>query len=200
MYNIDLIFNQWAGIMKFLFDYFPIIVFFLVYKFLGIYWATGVTMAASLLQVGIYWLMHKRFEKFHIITMIFILVLGSFTLIFHNAIFIKWKPTIVYWIFSIVLIGSQFIGARSLIHRMLHEKISLPEKVWSRINLSWGIFFLFLGGLNLYVVYHYDTNAWVNFKLFGTLGLMIVFIFCQAIYMSKHMQAIKKDDNTPKKN
>lgn len=183
--------------MKFLFDYFPIIVFFVAYKLWGIYIATAITMGASLVQVGVYWLIHRRFEKFHIITMAFILVLGSFTLIFHKAIFIKWKPTIVYWIFSIVLIGSHFIGSKSLIHRMLHEKISLPQKVWNRINMSWAIFFLLLGCANLYVVYHYDTNTWVNFKLFGTLILMLVFIFGQALYMSKHMHTLKKDDKNP---
>lgn len=180
--------------MKFLFDYFPIIAFFISYKIWNIYIATGITMAASLLQVAIYWLKHRRFEKFHIITMIFILVLGSATLLFHNDIFIKWKPTIVYWIFSIVLLGSQFIGAKSLIHRMLDEKIALPLRIWSRVNLSWALFFIFLGALNLFVVYHYSTNAWVNFKLFGTLGLMVIFIFGQALYMSRHMQTQKKDE------
>ncbi|OGO91128.1 MAG: septation protein A [Coxiella sp. RIFCSPHIGHO2_12_FULL_42_15] len=174
--------------MKFLFDYFPIIIFFLSYKFWNIFVATALTMAASILQVAIYWLMHRRFEKFHIITMIFILILGTFTLAFHNAIFIKWKPSIVYWIFSIVLLGSQYIGSKSLIHRMLDEKISLPLKIWQRINLSWAVFFFLLGLLNIYVVYHYDTNTWVNFKLFGTLILMVLFIFIQALYISKHMQ------------
>lgn len=180
--------------MKFLFDYFPIIVFFVAYKFWNIFVATALTMAASIIQVGIYWIMHRRFEKFHIITMIFILILGTFTLALHNEIFIKWKPSIVYWIFSLVLIGSQYIGTKSLIHRMLDEKISLPLKIWKRVNLSWAIFFFLLGFLNVYVIYHYDTNTWVNFKLFGTLILMVVFIFAQAIYISKHMQPLKKDD------
>lgn len=180
--------------MKFLFDYFPIIVFFVAYKVWNIYVATALTMGASLLQVGVYWLIHKRFEKFHIITMLFILVLGGFTLAFHNVIFIKWKPTIVYWVFSLVLLGSQFIGKKSLIHRILDEKIPLPSKIWARVNFSWALFFLFLGVLNLYVVYHYSTNAWVNFKMFGTLGLIVVFILIQALYMSRHLQ---KDDTKP---
>jgi intracellular septation protein len=183
--------------MKFLFDYFPIIVFFVIYILTkNIYIATAVTMGASLLQVGVYWLMHKRFEKFHVITMVFILLLGGFTLLFHNPIFIKWKPTIVYWVFSVVLLGSQILGKKSLIHRMLDEKIALPIKVWTRINLSWAIFFLLLGVVNLYVVYNYSTSVWVYFKFIGTLGLMIIFIFFQALYMSKHMHTLKKNDQS----
>lgn len=174
--------------MKFLFDYFPIICFFIAYKLWGIYVATAVAMAASGLQLGVYWLKHRRFEKLHVITFVFIIVLGSLTLIFHKAIFVKWKPTIVYWIFAAVLFGSHFFGKKPLIHRMLGDKISLPDKVWPRLNMSWAIFFFVLGILNVYVVYHYDTNAWVNFKLFGTLGLMLVFIIVQSLYIARYMK------------
>lgn len=175
------------GGMKFLFDYFPIICFFIAYKIGGIYTATAVAIATSILQVGVYWLRHKKFEKMHVITMLFIVILGGATLIFHRSIFIKWKPTIVYWIFSLVLLVSQFTTKKTLMQRMFKDKIELPLKVWSRLNMSWAIFFLGLGFLNLYVVYHYNTNAWVNFKLFGTLGLMMAFIIAQAVYMSRHM-------------
>ncbi|ABS78241.1 septation protein A [Coxiella burnetii] len=177
--------------MKFLFDYFPIICFFVAYKFWGIYIATAAAMVVSALQVAIYWIRFRRFEKFHVITLIFILLLGSFTLVFHNAIFIKWKPTIVYWIFAIVLFGSHFFGKHTLVHRMLKEKIELPAKTWSRLNLSWALFFLILGVLNLFVVYNFDTNTWVNFKLFGTLALMLVFILGQAFYIARHAQNLK---------
>lgn len=180
--------------MKFLFDYFPIICFFIAFKIYGIYVATAVAMISSLLQVGVYWLKNRRFEKLHVITLAFIIILGSFTLIFHNPIFIKWKPTIIYWVFSIILIASQFIGKKPVIYRLLNEKVTLPKKVWTHLNISWAIFFLMLGILNLYVVYHYDTNAWVNFKLFGTLGLMLIFIILQAIYIAKHAQADKKPE------
>lgn len=179
--------------MKFLFDYFPIIGFFIAFKLWGIYVATAVAIASSVLQVGLYWLKHRRFEKLHVITMIFIIILGGSTLIFHKPIFIKWKPTIVYWIFSVVLIGSQWIGNKTLIHRMLNEQITLPAKIWTHLNISWAIFFLLLGALNLYVVYHYSTNAWVNFKLFGTLGLMLFFIIVQALYVTKYLPTHKKE-------
>lgn len=177
--------------MKFLFDYLPIICFFIAYKIWGIYVATAVAIGVSILQVAFYWLKHRKFEKLHVITMAFIVVLGSATLIFHKAIFIQWKPTIVYWVFSVVLLFSQFISKRTLMHRMFNDKIELPLKVWGRLNLSWAIFFLVLGFVNLYVVYNYSTDAWVNFKLFGTLGLMLVFVIAQAIYMSRYMRDTK---------
>lgn len=178
--------------MKFLFDYLPIIVFFVAYKFGDIYLATALTMIVSVLQVAAMWIMHRRFEKFHLITMAFVVILGTFTLLLHDPIFIKWKPTIVYWIFSAVLAGSQFVGTKSLVHRMLDEKIALPLKIWQRLNASWVVFFAFLGFLNLYVVYHFSTNAWVNFKLFGTLLLLLAFIMLQAVYISKHTELTTK--------
>ncbi|MCH9769921.1 MAG: septation protein A [Gammaproteobacteria bacterium] len=173
--------------MKFLYDFFPIICFFIAYKLFGVYIATAATMVASFLQVGFYWLRQRRFEKLHLITLAFVLVLGGSTLIFHDAIFIKWKPSIIYWIFCGFLLASQYFGKQPITKRLLAEKITLPNKVWKRVNLSWALFFLFLGFLNIYVVYHYNTNSWVNFKLFGTLGLTVVFIVLQTWYMSRHI-------------
>jgi len=178
--------------VKLLYDYFPIICFFIAYKLWGIYIATAVTMVASFLQVAGYWLVQRKFEKMHLITMALILLLGGSTLIFHKAIFIKWKPSIIYWLFSLVLLASHFIGKAPIIHRLIGDKIVLPKKVWAKINFSWGLFFFLMGFLNLYVVYNYSTNSWVNFKLFGTLGLTIVFVFIQVIYMSRHMESDKK--------
>lgn len=184
--------------MKFLFDYFPIICFFIAYKLWGIYIATAVTMGACVVQNLAYWLIHKKFEKLHVITLVSVLVLGGFTLIFHKAIFIKWKPSIIYWVFGAALLISQWASKKNLLHRMLGDKIQLPETAWKRLNISWAIFFIFLGGLNIYVVYHYDTNAWVNFKLFGTLGLTIAFSIAQAFYMARHMKS-EKDNNEMEK-
>ncbi len=178
--------------MKFLYDYFPIICFFVGYKFYGIFTATAVTMGASLLQVSAFWLKHRRFEKLHLITLAFVILLGGSTLIFHKEIFIKWKPSIVYWIFSLVLFTSQYVGKKPLLQRILGEKVALPKKIWSRLNMVWSIFFLGLGILNLYVVYNYTTDAWVNFKLFGTLGITLAFIIAQAIYMTRYMETPKK--------
>ena len=174
--------------MKFLFDYFPIICFFIAYKFSNIYIATEVTIAASLIQLSVYWLIHRRFETLHTITFVFVVLLGGSTLLFHKDIFIKWKPSVIYWIFAITLLFSQFFSAKTVLERMLSDKINLATRIWKRLNMSWAIFFILLGFLNLYVVYHFDTNVWVNFKLFGTLGITLVFIIAQALYMTKHMQ------------
>ncbi|EKD77980.1 MAG: intracellular septation protein A [uncultured bacterium] len=174
--------------MKLLFDYFPILCFFIAYKFYGVYVATTATMAACVLQNALYWLKHRRFEKLHVITLFSVLILGGFTLIFHKAIFIQWKPSIIYWVFAVILFFTRFISGKNLLARMLAEKVILPQKIWDKLNTAWIIFFIFLGFLNLYVVYHYSMNAWVNFKLFGTLGLTLVFAIVQAIYMSRHIQ------------
>lgn len=174
--------------MKLLFDYFPIICFFIAFKLNGVYVATGVTMAACVLQNIVYGLIHKRFEKLHVITLFSVLILGGFTLFFHNAIFIQWKPSIIYWIFAVVLLFSQYVSGKNLLAHLLGDKIVLPKKVWNQLNISWSLFFIFLGLLNVYVIYHYSMNAWVNFKLFGTLGLTLAFTIAQAIYMSQFIQ------------
>ncbi len=171
--------------MKFFFDYFPIICFFIAYKISGIYVATGVAMGSVVLQVCAYWIKHRRFEKLHIILLATILVFGSLTFIFHNPIFIKWKPTIVYWLFAIVMLFSPFVGnKKTLFERSLKEKISLPNQVWFKLNLSWAFFFLFLGTLNIAIVYNFNTTTWVYYKFFGTLIMMIIFIIAQAVYIS----------------
>jgi intracellular septation protein len=174
--------------MKFFYDYFPIICFFIAYKLFGIYIATGVTMVASVLQVAFFWLWHRRFEKLHLITLALVIFLGSSTLIFHKTIFIKWKPSIIYWVFALILLFSRYFSKKPLLQKMLGDKINLPEKIWHRLNLTWTAFFIFLGALNLYVVYHYSTDGWVNFKLFGTLGLVLVFVVAQALYMTRYME------------
>lgn len=174
--------------MKFLFDYFPIICFFVAYKFSNIYSATAVTIGASLIQLAVYWLIHRRFETLHTITFAFIALLGGSTLLFHKDIFIKWKPSVIYWIFAATLLSTQLFSAKTLLERMLSDKITLATSIWKRLNMAWALFFLLLGFLNVYVIYHFDTNAWVNFKLFGTLGITLVFIILQALYMSRHMQ------------
>lgn len=184
--------------MKFLYDYFPIICFFIAYIFFGIYVATAVTMVASAIQVGFYWLKHRKFEKLHLITLVLIVVLGGMTLILHKAIFIKWKPSIIYWLFALVMLFTHFFSKKPLLQTMIGEKIVMPDMYWKRLNISWAIFFAFLGVLNLYVVYHYDTTSWVYFKLFGTLGLTIVFVVAQAFYMARHMEHDEKEPDTKK--
>ncbi|MBA2655182.1 MAG: septation protein A [Gammaproteobacteria bacterium] len=174
--------------MKLLFDFFPIFLFFVTYKFYGVYAATGVAMAASFIQLAVDRIKNKRFETMYLVTFFSILMLGSATLFLHNEIFIKWKPTILNWLFGVIFIGSSIIGKKPLIQRTLEKKIQLPPLVWQRLNISWAIFFLLIGAANLFVVYHYSTNTWVNFKLFGMFGLMLVFAIAQGLYLSKYIE------------
>jgi intracellular septation protein len=174
--------------MKFLFDLFPIILFFIAYKTHGIFVATAVAIAASFLQVGLYWLKHHKVETTHIVTLVLIGVFGGLTLILQDETFIKWKPSVINWLFGAVFIGSQFIGKKTIVERMMGSNISLPHFVWPKLNMAWAIFFIALGFANLYVMSYYDTDTWVNFKMFGMMGLTLAFLFAQGIYLTRYIQ------------
>ena len=181
--------------MKFLFDFFPIVLFFIGYKLFGIYNATAIAMVASLAQVIIHRIIHQRFEKMHLYSLAIIFVLGGATLFFHDPWFIKWKPTGIYWVTSLVFIASPLVTKKPLIQKMMDSNISLPQNIWYRLNYAWAIFFIGMGCANLYVAYYYSTDAWVNFKLFGGAGLTLLFVFLQALYLSRHL--IEKEAEEP---
>ncbi|MDR1057355.1 MAG: septation protein A [Coxiellaceae bacterium] len=174
--------------MKLLFDFLPMVLFFISYKLYGIYIATIVIVIASLLQTGIFWLKHRRIEFIHMITLVLVLILGAATLLSHNEMFIKWKPTAIYWVFALLFLGSQMIGNKLLVERLMGSKITLPKNVWKQLNLSWVIFFVLMGGINLYVAYYFNTDIWVNFKLFGALGGTVIFGILQSLYMAKYLK------------
>ncbi|MBR0565288.1 septation protein A [Azoarcus sp. L1K30] len=198
--------------MKFLFDLLPVILFFVAYKFAGadpegaltllsgvlqgdieasqapILVATIVAICATVLQIAIVWLKHRKVDRMLWVSLAIIVVFGGATLLFHNPTFIKWKPTALYWLFSGALAFSALVLKRNLIRNMLEAQIQLPDAVWSRLNLAWAAFFLGMGVLNLYVAYSFSEEAWVNFKLFGGMGLMLAFVLGQGFYLSKHMQ------------
>ena len=179
--------------MKFLFDFLPIILFFIAFKIPedpqeGIMLATGVAIIVSIAQVGYSWFRHHKVEKMHLITMGLIVVLGGATLLLQDERFIKWKPTAVNWLFSIVFLGSQYFGSKNIIKRMMDEQVSLPEPVWGKLNLAWALFFFATGCANLYVAFNYPTEIWVNFKLFGILGLTVLFVIAQALYLSRYIE------------
>jgi len=173
--------------MKFLFDFFPILLFFIAYKMWDIFIATGVAIAATFVQVGLFWAKHRRFERMHLITLALIVVFGGLTIALRDELFIKWKPSILNWLFAAAFLGSQFIGKKPLVQRMLETNFSLPEAIWGRLNLIWIVFFTAMGAINLYVAYYFDTETWVNFKLFGMMGLTILFVIAQAFYLARHM-------------
>ena len=181
--------------MKLLFDFFPLVLFFGAYKFFDIYVATLVAMAASLAQVVFIRIRHQRFETTHLVTLFVIFLFGGMTLIFQDDMFIKWKPTIVNWIFAIVVLGSQFIGKRTVLERLLGGQMQMPARIWKKVNVSWGLFFFVSGLLNLYVAFYFRTHLdeaartdfWVNFKVFGLLGLTLAFSIIQMMIVARYI-------------
>ena len=172
--------------MKFLFDLFPVILFFIAFKMADIYVATAVAIAASFVQVGWLKLRGKRVDAMLWASLAIIAVFGGATLLLQDETFIKWKPTVLYWLFGAVLAGAAVLR-RNLIRAMLSEQMQLPPPVWSRLNWAWVAFFAFMGALNLYVAYNYSTDNWVNFKLFGGMGLMLLFVFAQAFVLARYI-------------
>jgi intracellular septation protein len=174
--------------MKVLFDLFPVALFFIAFKIAGIYVATAVAIGATLLQVGWLKLRKQRVHPMLWASLGIIAVFGGATLLLRDETFIKWKPTVLYWLSGAVLAGGAILFRRNLVRVMLSEQVQLPERIWARLNWSWIVFFVFMGAANLYVAYNYSTDLWVNFKLFGGMGLMLVFMVAQALVLAKYVE------------
>ena len=189
--------------MKLLYDFFPVILFFVAYKAYDIYVATAVIIVASAIQIGFHWLKHREVNRMHLTTALLVGIFGGITLFLRDPMFIKWKPTIVNWLFAAAFLGSQFIGEKPIVQRMMEgiyqdthqskadngpsNSLVLPVEDWRTLNMMWSVFFLVLGAINLYVVYNFSENTWVNFKLFGMLGLSLVFALLQGIWISRRI-------------
>lgn len=173
--------------MKLFFDMLPIVIFFVAYKTYDIYIATATAIACVVAQIIFFYIKGKRPETMHWVTLLFIVVLGGATLYLRDEIFIKWKPTVVYWILGLIFLVSRYVGKKTLAERMLDKNIELPKPIWYKLNTSWYAFFFIMGMLNIFVVYNFDTDTWVNFKLFGTLGLTLVFVVIQGLVLSRHI-------------
>jgi intracellular septation protein len=182
--------------MKLLFDFFPIFIFFLVYKLYGIFVATAALMVSAAVQVGWSWYRHRRVDTLYWVTLGLTLALGGATLLLKDETFIKWKPTVVNWLFALAFLISQYVGSKPILQRMMAKNISLPDTIWTRLNWSWIIFFTAIGATNLYVAFsgHFSDDDWVNFKLFGMMGLTIVFVIGQAFYLSRHIKPDQDHD------
>ena len=198
--------------MKFLFDLLPVILFFAAFKIAGanesiaydfatrwlgegiapsqapILIATAVAIAASVSQIGWLWLRGRKIDVMLWVSLAIIAVFGGATLLLHDETFIKWKPTVLYWLFAVVLGSSALLFHKNLIRAMLGEKVQLPEPAWSKLNFSWIGFFTCMGFLNLYVAYNFSTDNWVNFKLFGGMGLMLAFVIGQGLFLAKYIE------------
>jgi len=183
--------------MKILFDLFPVILFFIAYKMYDIYVATGVAIIATLVQVGYLYARHKRVEKIHLITLALIVILGGATILLQNEAFIAWKPTIVNWGFAAVFLASHYVFSnKPIVRRMMESLIQLPDQVWVKLSYMWIAFFTVSGLINLWVYYNFSLDAWVNFKLFGLMGLTFAFILIQGVYISRYTQEDKDEDST----
>ena len=174
--------------MKFLFDIFPVVLFFIAYKLSDIFVATAVAIAATFVQIGWVWVRHRKVEPMLWVSLAIIAVFGGATLLLRDETFIKWKPTVLYWLFGLALLVADHGFNKNLIRAMMGSQIVLPERIWTRLNQSWVGFFVVMGLLNLYVAYNFATDTWVNFKLFGSTGLMLVFILGQAAFLSKYVE------------
>ena len=145
--------------MKFLADFFPILLFFVAYKAYDIYVATAVAIAASAIQVGYYHIRYRKVEKMQWVTLGLLIFFGGMTLAFRDPDFIKWKPTVVNWLFAMVFLGSQYIGEKTLLQRMMDQAVSLPALIWKRLNYLWVSFFVSIGFINLYVAYAFSEDV-----------------------------------------
>ncbi len=173
--------------MKLLFDMFPVALFFVAYKFAGIYVATTIAIVANVLQIAWLTFAKKKIEPMVWISLAIIVVFGGATLLLHDETFIKWKPTVLYWAFAAVLAGGQWFFNKNFIRVIMEKNMALPELIWRRLNLMWAAFFAVMGIINLYVAYNFSTDTWVNFKLFGGMGLMILFVIAQGLMLSKYV-------------
>ncbi|MBL8419429.1 MAG: septation protein A [Dechloromonas sp.] len=199
--------------MKLLFDLFPVILFFATFKFYGsdpegaaalvgsllgsavvdvkqapILLATVVVIVATMAQIAWVHFRHGKVDKMLWVSLALVTVFGGLTLIFQDETFIKWKPTILYWVFAASMIFAALVLKKNPIKAMLGEQLTLPDPVWNKVNLSWIAFFAFMGALNLIVAFNFSTDTWVNFKLFGGMGLMLLFVLGQGLMLSKYIE------------
>ena len=197
--------------MKQFIDFIPLLLFFIVYKIEpriveiaghslsvgGIYSATAMLIISSLVVYGALFIKQRKLEKSQWLTLVACLVFGSLTLAFHSETFLKWKAPVVNWLFALAFAGSHFIGDKVLIKRMMGHALSLPDAIWTRLNVAWIGFFLFCGAANLFVAFTY-LSIWVDFKVFGSLGMTVLFLIAQGIYLSRHLHDTDPTDTSPK--
>ena len=183
--------------MKFLFDLFPVLLFFGAYSVTGdIFTATATAIVATLLQVFYSLIRHRKVDTMLWISFALIVILGGATLLFHNKTFIFWKPTALYWLFSAALIGFHQLKQVNLIQKLMGAQITLPNPIWKQLLQAWTVFFAAMGALNLLVVYFVTSGqlsegSWVKFKVFGTLALTLIFVVIQSICISRFMEQDK---------
>ena len=176
--------------MQLLLDFLPFIAFYIGYKLSGdnFFFATGVLIAAVVVQVSVQWLRHRKVSSMLLVSAVLVLIFGTLTLVIHDKLFIQWKFSVVNWLFSAAFLASHFFGERPLIERIMGENLTLPRPQWLRLSWAWIVYFLVMGALNLYVAYNFEESVWVNFKLYGTIGLTLLFALAQGVWLASKMQ------------
>ena len=172
--------------MQLLADYFPLLLFFVAFKLWGIYVATGVAIVASVAQIAYFRLRRRKIAAVHWLSLAIILTFGGATLLLHDDSFIKWKPTVLYWLFGAILAGGRLVFRKNLISALLKD-LTLPDTVWARITWSWVAFFAAMGAANWYIAFHFPTDTWVNFKVWGGIGLFLAFALAQGVVLARHV-------------
>ncbi len=178
--------------MKQLLEFFPILLFFIAYKAYDIYIATAVVIGATIIQVIIAWFKYRKVETMQWITLGLVIVFGGATIILHDEQYLKWKFSIIEWLFGVAFLSSHFIGEKTFIERMMASNLSLPATIWTRLNFSWATFFISVGFINVYVMYNYNTDDWVTFKTFIAPALMVVFMVVQMSFIYKYIPDTKE--------
>lgn len=180
--------------MQLFVDYIPIIFFIAAYFFKDIYFATAVLMATMPVILVLQWLITKKVNRIYLASTGLVLLLGGATLFFHNPTFLYWKPTVLNWVIACIFLGSQWVGEKPIVQRMMGHAAELDTAQWRILNQMWVVFFVFSGAVNLYVAYNFSEAFWVKFKLFGMLGLTLVFVVLQSIWLAS---AMKNPDTLP---
>ncbi|WP_298444222.1 septation protein A [uncultured Ferrimonas sp.] len=177
--------------MKQLLDFLPLLVFFVAYKFYGIFAATAAIIAASAIQLGLMYTLYRKVEKMHLITFALLFVFGGATVFFQDDTFIKWKVTIVYGLFTLALLISNLMD-KPVMKAMLGKEMKLPDLIWKKVGYGWAAFFASCASANLYIAFNLPQETWVNFKVFGLTGLTIGFTVLTFIYLFKYLPKEEK--------
>ena len=183
--------------MKLLIDFFPVIAFFIAYKAFDIYIATSVLIVTFIAQFLFDWKRNGKINKMHLTSLVLVLVFGGITLFLRDEKFIQWKPTVVNWLFAAAFLLAPVFTKKTLVQRLMEKTVELAPGLWAQLNSMWVLFFLLSGTANLYVVYNYDEETWVNFKLFGMLGMTFIFILLQGIWLSRKATLLEEGQSKP---
>lgn len=173
--------------MKFFFDLLPVILFFIGFKFYGIYVATAIAIAATIGLIIVSKVRHGKVDKMLLANGAIISVLGGITLLLHDQTYIMWKPTVLYWAGAATLLIANLFFKKNFIQQMMGKMLNPPDNIWKKLNFAWVIFLTALGFVNLYVAFNYSLDTWVNFKLFGVTSAMFLFVIMQILLLRRYI-------------